>query len=332
MHNSVHKSQRTREILVNTLILLTLFLTAVILYFTGESYYVNLLSRVVIFAITGVGLNLALGYGGMVSLGHAAFFGIGAYVSGIAAFHFSESSEFIMGFSGTNQMLIIWGITIIISAFIALIIGLICIRTTGVYFIMITLAFAQMIYYLAISLPTYGGEDGLLIVARNHFPFLNSDNEIHFFIICFAILLLSLGLISRIMNARFGAALDVARINDVRLATAGINPYPIKLTAYVISAIITALAGSLYADLNRFVSPSLLSWQMSGEIIIFILLGGVGRLYGPVIGAALFVLLETFLGGYSEHWKLFLGIVLLVMVLFAKGGIMRLLAGNKRHD
>jgi len=170
------------------------------------------------------------------------------------------------------------------------------------------------------------------MLTRNQFPLIDTDNEISFFAICFGMLIASLALTSRIMSARFGAALDVARMNDVRLATAGINPYPIKLTAFILSAIITGLAGALFADLNRFVSPDLMSWQMSGEIIIFILLGGVGRLYGPVIGATLFVLLETFLGGYTEHWKLFLGLILLVIVLFAKGGLMQLLAGDKRHD
>ncbi len=299
---------------------------------TGESYYVNLVSRVVIFAIAGVGLNLALGYGGMVSLGHAAFFGLGAYVSGIAAFHFTENSDFITGVAGTNQMLLVWLVASIVIALVSLFIGLISIRTTGVYFIMITLAFAQMIYYFAISWPSYGGEDGLLMQSRHQFPMLDTDNAIHFFLICFGVLLLALALTSRIMNARFGAALDFARINDVRLATAGVNPFPIKLTAFVISAIITGLAGALFADLNRFVSPDILSWQMSGEIIIFILLGGVGRLYGPVVGAAIFVLLETFIGAYSEHWKLFLGVILLFIVLFAKGGLMQLLAGDKRHD
>lgn len=332
MGKVLHKIKRNREIIINGIILISLLITAIGLYVSGESYYVNLVSRVVIFAIAGVGLNLALGYGGMVSLGHAAFFGLGAYVSGIAAFHFGESSEFITGIGGTNQMLMIWLITILVTALIALFIGLISIRTTGVYFIMITLAFAQMIYYFAISLPTYGGEDGLLMLARNQFPFIESDNEISFFAICFGILSLSLWLTSRIMSARFGAALDVARMNDVRLATAGINPYPIKLIAFVLSAIITGLAGALFADLNRFVSPDLISWQMSGEIIIFILLGGVGRLYGPVIGATLFVLLETFIGGYTEHWKLFLGLILLIIVLFAKGGLMQILAGDKHHD
>ncbi len=333
MHNSIlHKSSRKREVGVNGLALLALFIAAIWLNFLGESYYVNLVSRVVIFAIAGVGLNLALGYGGMVSLGHAAFFGLGAYVSGISAFHFGDGSEFIAGFAGTNQMITIWIISIIVTAFFALIIGLISIRTAGVYFIMITLAFAQMIYYFALSWPTYGGEDGLLMLSRNQFPFLDTDNDIHFFALCFGLLIVSLYLTSRIMSARFGAALDVARMNEIRLATAGINPYPVKLIAFILSAIITGLAGALFADLNRFVSPDLLSWQMSGELIIFILLGGVGRLYGPVIGAALFVLLETFLGGYTEHWKLFLGLILLIIVLFAKGGLIQILAGDKRHD
>ena len=323
---------RKREIIVNAVILFVLGLSAIGLYFSGESYYVNLVSRVVIFAIAGVGLNLALGYGGMVSLGHAAFFGLGAYISGIAAFHFSEESNFMAGFSGTDQMLTIWLITIIIITLFALIIGLISIRTTGVYFIMITLAFAQMIYYFALSWPTYGGEDGLLMLARNKLPLIDTDNELSFFFICFILLILALTLSSRIMGARFGAALDVARMNEVRLATAGINPYPVKLIAFIISAIITGIAGTLFADLNRFVSPDLMSWQMSGEIIIFILLGGVGRLYGPVIGATIFVLLETSIGGVTEHWKLFLGLILLGIVLYAKGGLMQLLAGDKRHD
>ncbi|MEE9326152.1 MAG: branched-chain amino acid ABC transporter permease [Cocleimonas sp.] len=328
----IPKISRKRETVVNAIILTTLIITAFWLNALGESYYVNLVSRVVIFAIAGVGLNLALGYGGMVSLGHAAFFGLGAYVSGITTFHFTENTEFIVGVAGTNQMLLVWLITFVVIALVSLFIGLISIRTTGVYFIMITLAFAQMIYYFAISWPSYGGEDGLLMQSRHQFPMLDTDNTIHFFLICFSLLLLALALTSRIMSARFGAALDFARINDVRLATAGVNPFPIKLTAFVISAIITGLAGTLFADLNRFVSPDILSWQMSGEIIIFILLGGVGRLYGPVVGATIFVLLETFIGEYSEHWKLFLGVILLLIVLFAKGGLMQLLAGNKRHD
>ena len=333
MHNQVlQKNKRSREIRLNFIIMASLLAAALLLNSMGESYYVNLISRMLIFALAGVGLNLSLGYGGMVSLGHAAFFGLGAYISGIAAFHYDELGEIAITSFATNQMLTIWLMTIIIIAIISLLIGLISIRTSGVYFIMITLAFAQMIYYAAISWPTYGGEDGLLLYSRNQFPLLDTDNALSFFSICFMLLILALGMTSRIMSARFGAALDIARLNEMRLATAGINPFPIKLTAFVISAIITGLAGALFAELNRFVSPSIMSWQMSGEIIIFILLGGVGRLYGPVIGAVLFVLLETYLGGYTEHWKLFLGLILLLIVLYAKGGVIQLLAGDKQHD
>ena len=323
---------KTRETSINTSMLLVLFICAVAAYFVDQGYYVNLISRVTVFALAGVGLNLALGYGGMVSLGHAAFFGLGGYVAGIGALHFNESSEFAMGLGGTNEMLFLWLTAIVLSAMLALFIGVISLRTSGVYFIMITLAFAQMVYYFAISWSTYGGEDGLLISARNQFMGFETDNEIVFFFICFGMLLLFIWLSSRIIKSRFGTALNVARMNHIRLATVGINPFPIKLTAFVLSAVITSLSGALFADLNRFVSPDMLSWQMSGEIIIFILLGGVGRLYGPVIGAVIFVILETLIGAYTEHWKLFLGLFLLAIVLFANGGLMQIIAGDKSHD
>ncbi|GAA0403207.1 branched-chain amino acid ABC transporter permease [Cocleimonas flava] len=331
MLNSTHQ-KGFKEKALNLIILGLIFVTALVTYWLDQGYYVNLVSRVVIFAIAGVGLNLALGYGGMVSLGHAAFFGIGGYIAGISAMHFSESTSFIAGLDSTNQMLTIWLFVIIICALLALFIGLISLRTSGVYFIMITLAFAQMVYYFAISWPDYGGEDGLLISSRNQFLGNDTDNELVFFLICFTVLLLTVFLSSRIIRSRFGTALQVARMNDVRLATVGIRPYPIKLTAFVISAVITGIAGALFADLNRFVSPDMLSWQMSGEIIIFILLGGVGRLSGPILGATLFVLLETFIGGYTEHWKLFLGLVLLIVVLYANGGLMKMVVGEKQHD
>ncbi len=321
-----------RESFINISILLLLFISAFVSYFLDQGYYVNLISRVTVFAIAGIGLNLALGYGGMVSLGHAAFFGLGGYIAGIGALHFSESSEFAFSLGGSNEMLLLWLVAIVLSAILAFFIGLISLRTTGVYFIMITLAFAQMIYYFVISWSTYGGEDGLLINTRNQFLGFETDNEIFFFLICFGMLLLFIWISSRLIKSRFGTALNVARMNHVRLATVGINPFPIKLTAFVFSAIITAISGALFADLNRFVSPDMLSWQMSGEIIIFILLGGVGRLYGPVIGAVIFVMLETIIGGYTEHWKLFLGLFLLGIVLFANGGLMQIVAGDKRHD
>jgi branched-chain amino acid transport system permease protein len=300
----------------------------------GEPYYANLASRVAILALAGVGLNLALGHGGMISFGHAAFFGIGGYVAGIsaqAAFNGAAVVSWPLEVMGSTAMPPIWLAAMLVAGVAAVAIGAISLRTSGVYFIMITLAFAQMIYYFAISWPAYGGEDGLSIYARNRFPGLDTYDPLSFFLICYGCLMLALAFSWRVMAARFGAALMCARMNPERLATAGIEPYPVKLTGFVISAMITGLAGALFADLNGFVSPSMLGWQTSGEIMVFVILGGVGRLFGPVAGAALFVLLEHVLGGLTEHWQLLLGLILLGVVLFARGGLVGMVAGSAGH-
>lgn len=297
----------------------------------GEPFYVNLASRVAILALAGAGLNLALGHGGMVSFGHAAFFGLGGYVAGIAASHAFSGTPGPFGLPGTDQMPAIWGAAVAVAGLAALGIGALSLRTSGVYFIMITLAFAQMIYWFAISWPAYGGEDGLSIYVRNSFPGLDAYDPLSFFGLCFAALALSLALTSRLMAARFGAALTMARLNETRLATSGIAPYPVKLVAFVISAAIAGWAGALHADLKGFVSPAMLSWHMSGELIVIVILGGVGRLAGPVAGAAAFVALEHVAGGITERWQLILGAILLGVVLFARGGIVGALAGRARH-
>nr|WP_234397620.1 branched-chain amino acid ABC transporter permease [Sneathiella glossodoripedis] len=233
--------------------------------------------------------------------------------------------------NGTTQMLILWPVAIISSGLVALIIGFFSLRTSGVYFIMITLAFAQMLYYFSISWPAYGGEDGLSIYVRSQFPGVNTLIPINFFLICFGALVAGIALVAVLKNSRFGAALQAARQNMDRLSTVGIKPFNIQLTAFVISAMITGFAGALFADLNRFVSPSMLSWHTSGEIMIFIILGGVGRLFGPVAGAAMFILFEFLFGGLTEHWMFFLGLVLLAVVLFARGGLIGFIAGKERH-
>ncbi|MBB5517028.1 branched-chain amino acid transport system permease protein [Rubricella aquisinus] len=322
---------RGREGWINGALAAALLIVPLALHLAGEVYYVNLASRVVIVALAAVGLNLALGYGGMVSFGHAAFFGIGGYVAGISAHHAILGTSFL-GLSTTTEMPLIWLISVLLAGVVALAIGAISLRTKGVYFIMITLAFAQMLYYFAISFPAYGGEDGLPIYVRNTFPGLNTFDPITFYGICVVALFACLFLTARIMGSRFGAALDMAHLSETRLATAGIAPFNIRLTAFVISAMMTALAGALFADLNGFVSPSMMSWHRSGEIMVIVILGGVGRLWGPVAGAIAFVLLETFLGGLTERWGLFLGLILLGTVLFARGGIMGLIAGKARHD
>ena len=313
-----------RERYINILILAGLVLIPGYAYFAEEPFTITLATRAVIFALAGVGLNLALGQGGLVSFGHAAYFGMGGYALGVLASH-AQNYEPIMEvpflIEGTNSMPVIWLVAIVMSALLALVIGALSLRTSGVYFIMVTLAFGQMFYYFTISWPAYGGEDGLSIYVRNQFPGLNTLDPIQFFGVCFVILLAVLFLVDRINKSPFGLALNGAHQQEERALTVGINVYRVRLVAFVISGAITGLAGALFADLNRFVSPTMFSWQISGEIMIFIILGGVARLFGPVAGAALYIVLEHFLGGLSEYWFIYLGAILLFVVLFAKGGI-----------
>ncbi len=324
-----------REIYLNYALALLLLLVPVIAWFLAEPFIITLSTKVAILALAGVGLNLALGQGGMVSLGHAAFFGLGGYAMGVLASHaqtFTPLMEVPFLIEGTKSMPIIWLVAIVTSSLAALVIGMLSLRTTGVYFIMVTLAFGQMFYYFAISWPAYGGEDGLSIYVRNSFPGLNTLDPIQFFAICYIILVIVIGLVSVLSRSSFGLALNGARQNTERVQTVGLNPFRLKLVAFTISGAITGLAGALFADLNRFISPTMFSWHTSGEIMIFVILGGVARLYGPVAGAAVFILLEHTLGGLSEFWHIYLGIILLLVVLFARGGLIGTLAGKAaRH-
>lgn len=324
-----------RELVLNALCIMALALVPLLALWMDKPYVITLATKVCILAMAGVGLNLVLGYGGLVSFGHAAFFGLGGYVAGILASHalnyvpIMESPWLI---EGTTRMLVIWPVVILACAMFALLIGALSLRTSGVYFIMITLAFAQMIYYFSISWPSYGGEDGLSVYLRSGFPGLNTMTGIHFFGITFGWLLLSLWLTSRLVQSRFGLALQAARQNPIRVAAVGISPYRVQLTAFVISGVITGIAGALYTDLNRFVSPSMLSWHTSGEIMVFVILGGVARLTGPLVGAALFIILEQTLGSISQNWQFWLGAVLIVVVLYARGGVVGLLVGEGRRE
>lgn len=321
----------TRETAINLLLATLLLALPLIAAGMGEPFYVTLATRVVVLALAAVGLNLALGLGGLLSFGHAAFFGLGGYAAGILATHAFNAEPLFAGIPGTTSMPLIWLVAIAVAGLVALPIGAISLRTTGVYFIMITLAFAQMIYYFAISWPAYGGEDGLSIYVRNSFPGLNTAQPLPYFLICFIVLMAALLIFRLVEGSRFGSALQAARQNGVRLAAVGIPPFRIRLVAFVLSAMITGLAGALYADLNRFVGPSMLSWHMSGELMVLIILGGKGRLFGPVAGAMIFVCLEYVLGGITERWQFFLGLILLGIVLFARGGFLGLISGKLRH-
>lgn len=316
-------------------IALMLLAVPLLAHMAGEPFYVTLATRAAILALAGVGLNVALGFGGLVSFGHAAFFGLGGYAVGILASH-AQNYEPLMSYpllvNGTNQMLVLWLVAIIVSGIAALAIGALSLRTSGVYFIMITLAFAQMTYYFAVSWPAYGGADGLSIYVRNTFPGLNTLRPLDFFLLTYGVLIVVLLLVRMIAGARFGVTLQAIRQNPARVAALGLSPVRYRLLAFVISGMITGLAGALYADLNRFVSPAMLSWHMSGEIMVLVILGGAGRLFGPVAGACIYVLFEYAFGGLTDHWQFFLGAVLLCVVLFARGGFIGLVAGRERHE
>lgn len=320
---------------INFLTLGLLVLIPLWAYGVDEPFTITLMTRAVIFALAAVGLNLILGIGGFVSFGHAAFFGLGGYVMGILAWHaqnYLPLMEWPLLIEGTKSMPIIWVLSIVLSALLAFLIGIVSLKTSGVYFIMITLAFAQMMYYFSISWSAYGGEDGMSIYVRNVFPGLNTLDPIQFYSLCFVILLAALWLVSCLVKSPFGLALNAARQSPLRVQSVGLNLHKLQLLAFVISGAITGLAGALFADLNRFVSPNMFSWQLSGEFIVFIIIGGVGRLFGPVIGALVFVGLEHFLGGISDYWHIYLGVILLFIVLFSKTGVIGLIGKKEVHD
>ncbi|MBN9671837.1 branched-chain amino acid ABC transporter permease [Roseibium aggregatum] len=326
----------TREGIVNALVLVCLVLVPGWAFYAGETFTITLATRVVILALAAVGLNIALGLGGLVSLGHAVFFGLGGYTMGILAYHvqaYEPLFEWPFLFEGTKSMPAIWLAAVVLSALTAFVIGLLCLRTSGAYFIMITLAFGQMFYFFSISWSAYGGEDGLSIYVRNGFPGLNTLDPIQFYGLCFCVLVVVLWFASRLNRSRFGLALNAARQSPERVEAVGLRPFHLRLTAFVISGAVTGLAGALFADLNRFVSPAMFSWQMSGEIMILVILGGVGRLYGPVVGAIVFVALEHVLGDLSDYWHIYLGLLLLTVVLFVRGGLIGAVTGRRAaHD
>jgi len=294
----------------------------------GSEYLTTVMSRVLIFAIAAVSLDLIVGYGAMVSFGHAAFVGLGAYVTAISAYHFTESLPLLHGFSGSNALWVNLPLAMAVAALVALLTGLICLRTQGIHFIMITLAFAQMLYYLFVSLDFYGGEDGLVMAGRNELPFVDTADDRQFYYLCLGLLLGYLYLARRLVDSRFGRVLRGARINETRLRALGFNSYGYRLVAYVIAATGGAMAGVLLANQTEFVDPGLFSWQLSGELLVMVILGGLGSLYGAVIGAIVFLMLEQWLSAWTEHWMFFLGPFLILVVVRARHGLLGLLSAR----
>ncbi|MFV2032129.1 MAG: branched-chain amino acid ABC transporter permease [Gammaproteobacteria bacterium] len=289
-----------------------------------ESYLISTMSRVLIFAMAAISLDLIVGYGAMISFGHAAFVGLGAYVAAILSFHLNDGSGLFglaIGYQGTEQLLPILLIAMLLAALVALVTGMISLRTYGIHFIMITLAFAQMLFFLFVSLDYYGGADGLPMLSRNQVPFIDTGNDSVFYYLSLAFLVAFVVLGRRLVHSHFGRVLQGCKHNEKRMRALGFNTYWYRLTAYVIAAMGAAIAGVLLANKTEFVDPGLFSWQLSGELLVMIILGGLGSIYGAVIGAVAYLLLEQVLSAYTEHWMVILGPVLITVVIFARHGI-----------
>lgn len=325
----------TRRTYVHGIGLMIMLTLPVVANAVGEPFLTTIASRVLIYAIAAVSLDLILGFGAMVSFGHSAFFGIGAYAVGILTHHAfnSEVIAFLPGdWTGSTAAVIQWPLAILAAGFFALVIGALSLRTQGVYFIMITLAFAQMLYYLMISLPTYGGEDGLNLWERSNLPPFDLYDDQQFYYLTAALLLAFLALTRRIVNSRFGMVLKGCKQNEPRMKSLGFPTYRYKLTAFVIAGMGAGLAGALAANHTEFVGPGMMHWTRSGEIMVMVILGGMGTLIGPVLGAATLLLMEEVLSQFTEHWMVILGPFLVIVVLFARGGIYGWLVGRERDD
>ena len=307
-------------------VLLGLVLLPLYVGLTGDRFLLTLFTRIVILAVAAVSLNLILGYGGMMSFGHAAYLGIGGY------------SVAILAFEGVQSGFVQWPVALATSAFFALVVGALSLRTRGVYFIMITLAFAQMAYYLASGMARYGGDDGLSLDSRSRFAgLLNLSNKTTFYYVCLVLLLGSIYMVWRLTHSRFGMVLQGVRSNEARMRAIGFPAFRYKLAGFVIAGTMCGLSGALIANHTEFVSPSMMFWTRSGDLIVMVVFGGMGTLFGPVFGAIALLFLEQFLPGAisgvvrpfnpadatkaGEYWQIVLGPLLLVVVLFARGGI-----------
>jgi len=283
-----------------------------------EGFYITVASRILIFALAATSLNLVLGFGGMVSFGHAAFMGIGAYAVGI-----------LMD-AGFYSAVLSWPVAIVAAALFAAIMGFISLRTQGVYFIMITLAFAQMLYYFMVSLKTYGGDDGLSLAGRSAWSAWDINSDTGFYFLVLGVFVLVFLALHRLLNSRLGHALQAIRDNETRMEALGFSVFHVKWVVFVIAGAVGGLSGALLANQNGYVSPSLMQWSQSGMLMIMVILGGVGRLYGGLVGATVFLLLEEVLVAYTIHWTLALGALLLAVVLVAPNGLLSLLPNRER--
>lgn len=283
-------------------------------YLAAQPFYLTLFSRVMIYGLAAVSLNLLIGYTGLVSLGHALYLGLGAYAVGLLSFHEINNGwvQLLVALSG--------------SAVVAFVTGIICLRTSGMAFIMITLAFAQMFYFLGISLKQYGGDDGMRLASRSVLAPLNLGSNVVLYYTIFACLLAFLYLSWRLVHARLGYVLRAIKANERRMQALGYNTRRYKLLAYVLASMAASVAGFLLANLTSYTSPAYSAWTVSGELVVMVVLGGMGTIFGPLLGAMGFLLFEEYLSSFpimavSEHWMLYLGVVIVLIVRIAKRGL-----------
>lgn len=282
----------------------------------SEGFLLALVARVMIFAIAAVSLDLIVGGGGMVSFGHAAFIGIGAYAMAI------------LDANGVTDAIVVVPVALAAGGAFALVSGAISLRTSGVYFIMITLAFAQMVFFVTGSLAQYGGDDGYTLYDRTLLLGTSPLAGASGLYWASLIVLLAVYLLCRMLLAsRFGRVLRAARENRTRVEALGFAPFRFQLVAYVVSGMIATLAGVLLANAAEFVSPAYASWQRSGELLVMVILGGVGTVHGAILGAGFVLLVEEYLSQLTEHWRLIFGPMLVLAVLFFRRGLAGLLRG-----
>jgi len=296
--------------IAGTGLLILLGLVPLIAHLLDDPFMLTLFTRIVIMALAAVSLNLILGYGGLISFGHAAYIGIGGYSVGILAHH------------GITEAWIQWPVALLGSALVALLFGLLSLRTKGIFFIMITLALAQLVFYLGNGAYAYGGDDGLTILKRSDFGgLIDLNDKESLYYLCWVLLALALWLTYRVVNSRFGMVLQGAKSNDRRMATLGFPVFRYRLTAFVLAGMACGLAGVLTATYTDFISPAMMHWSRSGDLIVMVVLGGMGSLFGPLFGSVVFLLMEEVLSSWTEYWKIVFGPILLLVVLFARGGI-----------
>ena len=285
----------------------------------NDDFYVGLATRVLIFAIAAISLDLIVGYAGMNSLGHAVYIGVGAYSVGI------------LNFYGFDNGFLHFGVAIFASALVAFFIGASSVRTSGIHFIMISLAFGQMLYYLAVSVNTFGGDDGLRISSHSNFAIGTLKDPVVLYYVCFGILLVVLFSLHHLVESRFGMVLRAIKSNEARVVSVGISPYRYRLVGFVISGVICGVAGALLANQNLFISPASMHWSRSGEILIMTILGGMGSLSGGILGAGIYVGLEYFLSRLTEHWQAIMGPIIVLVILFANRGVFGMLSAVQRR-